>query len=138
MKIGITSDIINTHTANHWQTAAEGIHKKVADVVAKNGALPFILPIVNAKLINAYLHLVDGIIITGGCDINPSFYNEQPLNGICTGERNRDLFEFELVHQAIQMHKPILGLCRGLQVINVALGGSLYQNLMVQLPDDKI
>ncbi|XIF19836.1 MAG: gamma-glutamyl-gamma-aminobutyrate hydrolase family protein [Acetilactobacillus jinshanensis] len=125
MKIGITSDIINTHTFNHWQTAAEGIHKRVADVVAKNGSLPFILPIVDSKLIERYLQAVDGIIITGGCDIDPQFYHEKPL-----GERKRDLFEIKLVHRAIQEHKPVLGLCRGLQVINVALGGTLYQNIM--------
>ena len=133
IKIGITSDIIKTRTANHWQTNSEGIHKRVADVVIKNGGLPFILPVAQATLIKDYLKSVDGIIITGGLDVDPYFYNEKPLSGVHPGDRNRDQFEIKLVQQAIRYQKPILGLCRGLQVINVALGGSLYQNLGTQL-----
>lgn len=76
-----------------------------------------------------YLDLVDGIILTGGIDINPMFYGEEPMEKLGYFNTKKDFFEVELTKKAIQRGIPILGIDRGLQVINVAMGGTLYQDL---------
>lgn len=76
-----------------------------------------------------YLDLVDGILLTGGIDINPMFYGEEPLEKLGYFNTKKDFFEVELTKKAIQRGIPILGIDRGLQVINVAMGGTLYQDI---------
>jgi len=77
----------------------------------------------------AYLDIINGLILTGGADIHPSFYGESVLDRCGEIDEERDRFEVDLVHAARRRDLPVLGICRGLQVLNVALGGSLYQDL---------
>ena len=72
--------------------------------------------------------LSDGILMQGGADVDPTLYKEEkdPLTG--SVNREEDLFHISLIKEAIKQNKPILGICRGLQIINVALGGTLYQD----------
>ncbi|KDR93761.1 putative glutamine amidotransferase [Peptoclostridium litorale DSM 5388] len=76
-----------------------------------------------------YLDLVDGIVISGGIDINPMFYGDEPMEKTGYFNTKQDFFDVELTKKAIQSHVPILGLSRGIQIINVALGGTLYQDV---------
>lgn len=70
----------------------------------------------------------DGLILSGGSDIHPSYYNEE-MDGSVNVDKLRDKAEFELVKAFVEKKKPILGICRGYQILNVAFGGSLYQHI---------
>ncbi len=78
----------------------------------------------------------DSLLLTGGNDVFPSHFNEQPLNNTVSYTPERDSFEFNLISSFSAIGKPIFGICRGIQVINVFFGGSLYQDLPSQLHVD--
>jgi putative glutamine amidotransferase len=95
------------------------------------GGLPLILPIADddPELIEDYLGAVDGLLFTGGGDVAPAYYGEAPDERCHAPERERDLFEIHLAGAALARRTPILGICRGIQLINVAGGGTLYQDI---------
>ncbi len=98
-----------------------------------SGAIPIMLPITgDDDLIDDYLNIVDGLYFSGGCDINPLIFNEDPIREIGRIDYSRDEFEIRLFKKAAAKNMPILGICRGAQVINVASGGNLYQDIYVQ------
>ncbi|MEJ2173999.1 MAG: type 1 glutamine amidotransferase [bacterium] len=80
-----------------------------------------------------YARALDGLVLQGGADVSPLTYGEEPLERRWAGDRLRDVYEIELAHEFIDAGKPVLGICRGLQIINVAFGGSLYQDIASQL-----
>lgn len=80
-----------------------------------------------------YAHEFDGLILQGGADISPSSYGEEPLKPEWSGDRVRDDYEVELFSEFVEAGKPVLGVCRGVQLINVALGGTLYQDIPTQI-----
>jgi putative glutamine amidotransferase len=82
-----------------------------------------------------YAQYLDGLILQGGADVSPRAYGEEPLRPEWSGDPVRDAYELELVHEFMEAGKPVLGICRGMQLLNVALGGSLYQDLRTQRPD---
>lgn len=97
------------------------------------GGLPVLLPIIdNKEDIKEYLNNIDGLIFSGGEDILPAIYGENPINELRAISTKRDSFEIELFKLAYDMDKPILGICRGIQLINVASGGTLYQDIYTQ------
>lgn len=81
-----------------------------------------------------YAEYLDGLILQGGADVSPQAYGEEPLRPEWNGDAVRDAYELELVHEFMEARKPILGICRGMQLINVALGGTLFQDLPTQFP----
>jgi len=81
-----------------------------------------------------YAEYLDGLILQGGTDVSPLAYGEEPLRPEWAGDPVRDAYELELLHEFMDAGKPVLGICRGMQLINVALGGSLYQDLPSQRP----
>lgn len=98
--------------------------------ISTAGANPIILPIIeNDEQIEEQIKLVDGLLISGGFDIDPIFYNEEPLEKLQAIYPKRDIYELKLIKYALKYKKTILGICRGFQIINVAFGGSLYQDL---------
>ncbi|MCI5839329.1 MAG: gamma-glutamyl-gamma-aminobutyrate hydrolase family protein [Peptoniphilaceae bacterium] len=106
------------------------VNEDYVDSVIKAGGIPFILPVVdNKKVIENYISRIDGLILTGGNDVNPLLYNEEPKVKLESIYEKRDYFEFLLLEYALKKEIPILGICRGLQLINVFFGGSLYQDL---------
>ena len=110
--------------------------------ILNSGALPVILPMIDEEhplydeLMDKAVSLVDGLVMTGGPDVNPEYYGEArlPLCGQPLSER--DKADLTLIKKAIAAGKPILGICRGLQAVNVALGGTLYQDLESQIKTD--
>ena len=76
-----------------------------------------------------YAQVLDGLILQGGADVSPRAYGEEPLRPEWAGDPVRDAYELELLHEFMEAGKPVLGICRGMQLINVALGGSLLQDL---------
>lgn len=81
-----------------------------------------------------YAALLDGLLLEGGSDMWPGSYGEEPLRPEWNGDRVRDEYEIALIRAFAARGKPILGVCRGLQVINVAFGGTLYQDITLQKP----
>jgi putative glutamine amidotransferase len=77
---------------------------------------------------------LDGLLLQGGTDIEPKRYQETPISPAWPGDPLRDAFEFELLEHWLPSGKPVLGICRGHQLLNVALGGTLYQDLPSQRP----
>lgn len=79
-----------------------------------------------------YPQYLDGLILQGGADISPQCYGEEPAEPEWAGDRQRDAYEMELLHEFMEAGKAVLGICRGAQLINVALGGTLYQDIATQ------
>lgn len=127
-RIGITSWHRNdTDGLERW----EAIRDSYTGAVRTAGGAPLILPIGDddSELIASYLDAVDGLLFTGGEDVAPAHYGE-PRDPRCQEpDRERDLFEIHLARAALSQRTPVLGICRGLQLLNVAAGGSLYQDI---------
>ncbi len=101
--------------------------------VMSAGAVPRMIPVAFGALSAAdLLDGCDALLLAGGSDISPSHYGEEPINEERKGDPYRDKYEIELFHLAAERHMPIFGVCRGLQLINVALGGSLWQDIHIQ------
>ena len=101
--------------------------------IALAGGVPLTLPRVGEALDDA-LDACAGIALGGGRDIDPRTYGQEPGELLSTTEPRRDAFELELVERALERGLPILGMCRGIQILNVALGGTLVQDLSL-VPD---
>lgn len=99
------------------------------------GGAPFLVPVeISKPQLQTLYQLVDGVLLTGGGDIDPTRYN-QPIQDISTGiQIGRDRVEFMLANWAIADKKPLLGICRGFQVLTVAAGGELYQDIETMIP----
>ena len=82
----------------------------------------------------AYAEYLDGLVLQGGADIAPQSYGETPLHPDWAGDAVRDRYEIDLFNAFVAAGKPVIGICRGCQVINVALGGTLFQDIPTQLP----
>jgi putative glutamine amidotransferase len=111
------------------------VNRDYITALEQAGAIPILLPMTSKQeLIRAHIQLVDGILISGGYDLHPFTYGEEPhpkLEEVCP---ERDHYEIEVVQVAASLKKPILGICRGLQLMNVAFGGSLYQDMSLHQP----
>lgn len=98
--------------------------------IEEAGGIPFIIPITdNVEVLRRYLERVDALVLTGGGDGDPAYYGQNPSIGLGEVTPLRDSYEHLLLGLALQMNIPVLGICRGMQIINVALGGSLFQDL---------
>jgi putative glutamine amidotransferase len=86
------------------------------------------------SMVTSVIDSIDGLLIPGGFDVFPEAYGEKPIDGKWKIDVPRTHYEIALIKEAIKQGKPILGICRGCQVLNVALGGSLFQDLPLQAP----
>jgi putative glutamine amidotransferase len=109
------------------------------NAVTAAGAVPFVLPPLVEQVVDQVKHL-DAIVFTGGGDIDPYLYGEDDEHKSVYGINElRDHYEFALLNEAVRQNIPILGICRGLQLINVGFGGTLYQDIVSLRPNsDKI
>ncbi len=82
-----------------------------------------------------YARELDALVLMGGSDVCPASYGETPMQPAWNGDAIRDAYEIALLHAFVDEGKPVLGICRGAQVINVAMGGTLYQDIATQRPD---
>lgn len=98
----------------------------------KAGALPILLPIASQADLECMVGLCDGILLPGGPDIDPSFYNQERHELCGPSDLDGDRYQIQLFHIARKLNKPILGICRGAQLINVAQGGTLFQDYRLQ------
>ena len=106
-----------------------GVNAPYVRAVAGAGGVPLIFPPVDAALAPALLDAVDALLLSGGADIDPKHYHAARHHALGPVESERDALEFALFHEARARRLPILAICRGLQLTNVALGGALWQDL---------
>lgn len=107
------------------------------DGVKEAGGIPIMLPLFDDEAaVRKCVAVCDGIVFTGGPDISPEYYGEVPINQTVEVLPPRDRLEMALLKEAEKSGKPILGICRGLQVINVFHGGTLYQDIPTQYPSE--
>lgn len=103
------------------------------EAVLKAGGVPVLIPVLtDIEALATIVDRLDGILMSGGGDINPLFWNEDPIPQLSDGDTKRDQFDFMLLHLASERQIPILGICRGQQIVNIAFKGSLYQDIYTQ------
>ncbi|MFQ5506699.1 MAG: gamma-glutamyl-gamma-aminobutyrate hydrolase family protein [Planctomycetota bacterium] len=108
--------------------------QEILHALAEAGGQPVLLPdLRDEELIVRGLELCDGLLLTGGSDVSPMVYGEEPLREVWRGDHARDLYELALVHEALREGLPVLGVCRGCQLLNVAFGGTLFQDIAAQV-----
>ncbi len=144
LRIGVSARIF------HPEPGAKGLRGKtlqyleesIAHWVMSRDVLVFMIPTVghqgmlhpsNIRLRDYAKHL-DALLLQGGADVSPQSYAEAVSRPEWPGDRVRDMYELELLHEFIESGKPVLGVCRGCQLINVAFGGTLYQDLATDVP----
>ena len=97
------------------------------------GGLPVMLPVAaGAENAPHYVDMLDGLLIPGGEDVTPFLYGQEPVPQVKLIRRDKDDFEMALIRAAVAQHKPVFGICRGQQLINVTLGGTLVQDVPTQ------
>ena len=110
------------------------INAGYASSIIKAGALPFLVPSTkDPDIIRSTVQKVDGILIPGGNDIDPFLYGES-VTFADKYDRENDYFQLCMLEEAIKEGKPVMGICRGMQIINVFFGGTLYQDIEKERP----
>ena len=137
--IGVTADLSGA-SAQGTASAQEPrlfLPQRYCRAIQEVGGIPLILPPIASRIgLRRILDRLDAILISGGnFDIHPSYYGEKPIRALGLIKEERTEFELELVDSALAQNLPLLGICGGAQAINVALGGSLYQDIATELPN---
>jgi putative glutamine amidotransferase len=112
------------------------MNQRYSRAVAAAGGLPVMIPLLEEEdTLRALYDRMDGLLMPGGVDLDPATYGESPLPNCGRLDPARDRVELKFTRWAVAEGKPLFGLCRGLQIMNVALGGTLYQDIAVQRTD---
>lgn len=128
--IGVTASLYVTATGLTAGSARFCAASDYIEAVNRAGGCPVVLPYTTSSdVVDRHLDIIDGLVLTGGGDIDPYLYGEEPIPSLGEVSPGRDDYEINLVLAALNRGLPILGICRGIQVVNVALGGTLYQDL---------
>ena len=99
------------------------------EAVERAGGVPVVLPVMSPDMVDDVLHAVHGVLLSGGGDVQPARYGAKPVAETSGVDPARDDFDIRLLEVAIESELPVLATCRGMQVLNVALGGSLIQHV---------
>jgi putative glutamine amidotransferase len=137
-KIGVILDF-NQGQEKYYSTRPHyAIRKNYLDMISRLEGLPILIPY-DFQNIENYLEILDGLMVIGGFfDINPKRYGENEIHKTIILNEERENFEFEFVQKFMKSNKPILGICNGMQVINVLKGGSLIQDIQSENKNYKI
>ncbi len=112
-----------------------GNNRAYIHAVESAGGIPVLIPMLyDASLLEPLLDRLDGLLLSGGVDIQPIRYHEEPHPLLDAVDEPLDELEFAVTAWALQRDMPVLGVCRGMQLLNIALGGSLYQDIAAQCP----
>jgi len=128
--IGITTDCVVDGASSRI-----GLKETYSNEIRRAGGLPILLPLEIAEEdAEEYASKLDGILFSGGADLSPHLFDEEPIWELNSFLSSRDNTELALMKAARNLRLPIFGICRGCQTINVALGGTLYQDIPRQIP----
>ena len=146
--IGASARIYYPGSAGHpatgvWSKTLHYLEQGVAHWLLGGGAVPVMVPAVDAESIVQrseidladYAEALDGLVLQGGNDVAPESYGETPLHPEWHGDRVRDRYERDLIQAFVDAGKPVFGICRGLQLLNVHFGGTLFQDIETQRPE---
>jgi putative glutamine amidotransferase len=119
------------------------LEQTIAHWILSHGALVFMIPTIGSSAevsrrgisVRSYVRELDGLVLQGGADVSPRSYGAQPMRGEWAGDIVRDRYEMELLHEFMAQGRPVLGICRGAQLMNVAFGGTLIQDIATQRPE---
>jgi putative glutamine amidotransferase len=142
LKIGLSACFQHADPARPLFTGKtlQYVEQSIAHWIMSAGAMVVMVPCPTGETargdvtLDHYAEWLDGIVMHGGADVWPGNYGEEPLREEWVGDRVRDLYDLAVVKAFAQVGKPIFGVCRGLQLINVAFGGALYQDIETQHP----
>ncbi len=123
--IGILAEE-ETPSSSAFQALRYFTNSYYVDAIASSGGIPVLL--MRSKTTKEVINRLDGILCQGGADVDPRFYNEKRTELCKESHENEDLFQLEIIKESFKKGKKILGICRGCQLINVAFGGTLYQD----------
>ena len=105
------------------------VSSQFAEGIRQAGGLPMVIPMGDPSLVKDYVETIDKLILSGGQNVDPSLYGEEKTIESDDYNIERDQFELALLKEAVRQNKPVLGICRGVQLINVAFGGTLNQEI---------
>jgi putative glutamine amidotransferase len=142
LKIGISACFMHPDPARAMFTGKtlQYVEQSITHWIMSTGALAVMIPSPTGATqrgdvtLDHYAQWLDGLVLHGGADVSPVSYGEQPLQERWSGDRIRDEYEIDLVAAFERHGKPVFGVCRGLQLLNVAYGGTLYQDIQTQHP----
>ena len=142
LKIGLSACFSHAEHYRHLFTnkTLQYVEQSIAHWIMSAGAMVVMVPCPTGETalgdvtLSHYAEWLDGVVMHGGADVWPGSYGEEPLKDAWLGDRVRDLYDLAVVEAFEQVGKPIFGVCRGLQLINVAFGGTLYQDIETQHP----
>ncbi len=127
--------VIGITCVHDW---AEGRHRQndtYISAVSKAGGIPILLPCqIDENDIEEHLALLDGLLVSGGPDADPRYFGEEPSPGLGAVNPRMDEYEIHLIQKALRLNMPILGICRGEQMLNIAAGGTLIQHIPDTVP----
>jgi putative glutamine amidotransferase len=132
--IGITADLNVEGAAPKYELKAA-----YAEAVLRAGGLPVLLPYADEPaVIDAFVDRLSGLVVSGGAfDVPPALYQAEPKPGLGPLKETRTAFELKILRAALSRGVPMLGVCGGMQLLNVALGGTLHQDIVLELPQAK-
>lgn len=126
-------------SAGRTQVGSSIVQSTYINAIAKAGGTPVIIPaITDITILRNMVKNLDGLVLTGGEDVDPSYYGEKAIPNMNEVDSIRDIYDLVLLKLATDRNIPILGICRGEQIINVAYGGTLYQDIPTQVQDKSI
>jgi putative glutamine amidotransferase len=147
LKIGVSARLLYPDSRRTFlpSKSVQYLEQSVANWVMSGEVLAFMVPELSlatphqpATKVSHYVNALDGLLLQGGEDMSPQSYREQPINPRWSGDEVRDRYEIELFHEFVTQGKPVFGICRGHQLINVALGGTLYQDIPTQCENKSV
>jgi putative glutamine amidotransferase len=132
--IGITCGFLypDKTRASYSAKTLSYVENETVNYIAKAGCFPVVIPDLEDKHLYRVLDRLDSLILHGGSDVAPETYGEKPIGG-WHGDKYRDDYELKIIDYCFNKSKPIMGICRGCQILNVYFGGTLYQDIATQL-----